>query len=362
MMDVLVNILKADWFWRPEGISFDNRMETGNERYPKYQDLIWMPMFGLLFLILRIGYEHVIGNRLAQFSGVPMKKHNYKRNGYLESVYKDQKRPSDDEMKAIAKKLSWRQVEVVNWFIRRRNSERPDLATKFCESSWRFLFYTGAFTFGMSILLRAPWFYDTLECWLDNFPYQIMWTSVYYYYMIEGGFYFSLLFTLLKDVKRKDFLEQIVHHFATIFLIIFSYLVNYVRIGSMVMAIHDISDIFLELAKSFFYAGYKVADDIFTVFAIVFIVSRIFVFPYMIIYTSGVKSMWVIEMCFAYYFFNILLLILQVLHIFWSYTIISMAIKLAKVGKVEKDARSDVDEESVDEDKSTEGALNAHAE
>ena len=351
MMDVLVNILKADWFWRPEGISFDNRMETGNERYPKYQDLIWMPMFGLLFLILRIGYEHVIGNRLAQFSGVPMKKHNYKRNGYLESVYKDQKRPSDDEMKAIAKKLSWRQVEVVNWFIRRRNSERPDLATKFCESSWRFLFYTGAFTFGMSILLRAPWFYDTLECWLDNYPYQTMWTSVYYYYMIEGGFYFSLLLTLMKDVKRKDFLEQIVHHFTTLLLIIGSYLVNYVRIGSLVMAVHDISDVILELGKSVHYGAdrYGIQDHLFTLFAITFIISRLFVYPYIVLYAAFVKHSWIFGVHPQMVIFNVLLWILQVLHIFWSYTILKMARKMVQVGTVEKDDRSDVDEESIDE-------------
>ena len=323
---------------------------TPGALYPKPQDLLLIPVYGVALVILRIIYERTIGKRLAtQFFDIKVRKYAYKRNDYLESVYKQRKRPSEEEMSAIAKKLSWRQVEVINWFIRRRNSERPDLLTKFCEASWRFLFYTGSFTLGMSILLQAPWFYDTLNCWADNYPYQIMWKSVYYYYMLEGGFYFSLLLTLLRDVRRKDFLEMVIHHFATLFLIFFSYIANFLRLGTLVMAIHDISDIILELAKCFLYKGHKVADDIFTAFAITFIVSRIFVYPYMILYTSVVKSLWVFEPYFGYYFLNGMLVILQILHLFWAHTIISMAIRMARVGKVEKDARSDAAEESIDE-------------
>jgi len=42
-----------------------------------------------------------------------------------------------------------------------------------------------------------------------------------------------------------------VHHCVTLFLIWASWSVNYTRVGSLIMVIHDVGDIPLELAKCF---------------------------------------------------------------------------------------------------------------
>lgn len=51
----------------------------------------------------------------------------------------------------------------------------------------------------------------------------------------------SLLFS-------QDFLIMFIHHLATISLISFSYVNNMVRVGSLVMCVHDASDFLLEVS------------------------------------------------------------------------------------------------------------------
>lgn len=48
----------------------------------------------------------------------------------------------------------------------------------------------------------------------------------------------------------QDFKEQIIHHLATLVLLSFSWCVNYIRIGTLVMLVHDTSDVLLEVSHS----------------------------------------------------------------------------------------------------------------
>ncbi|KAG7246632.1 hypothetical protein CRUP_038434, partial [Coryphaenoides rupestris] len=115
------------------------------------------------------------------------------------------------------------QRQIQRWFRLRRNQDRPSNAKKFGEAAWRFCFYLIAFLAGLACVI------DPME------------RAHYWYYMLELGFYCSLLMRISVDVKRKDFREQVIHHFATIFLLSFSYCANYIRIGTLVMLLHDSS-------------------------------------------------------------------------------------------------------------------------
>ncbi|XP_076808841.1 ceramide synthase 4-like [Clavelina lepadiformis] len=349
-MEAFSNWLWKDEFWLPPGVSFKDLQDKPGFYYAKPRDLPMMVVYAIGLFVLRLLFERVVTKPLAKKLNIRDKTKKPVENECLEKVYKDKRSPSEDHMRSLAKALNWSNKKVDNWFRRRRNQDRPKLTKKLAEASWRCFFYLVSFTFGMSFLVQAPWFWDNLKCWTD-YPRQTLWPSVYYYYMLEGGFYISLLFSIMRDNRRKDFVEQLIHHTATIFLILFSYVANFVRVGSLVMAIHDISDIILECAKCFVYAKMQVlADNLFTLFAIVFIVSRIIIYPYVVIHTTWVKSMWLFRPYPGYYFFNALLMVLQLLHIFWSAIIIKMAVKMAVVGKLEKDDRSDVEEETSDDE------------
>ena len=70
----------------------------------------------------------------------------------------------------------------------------------------------------------------------------------------------------------------------------------------------------------------KAADFMFNLFALSWIVSRIVLLPYRIIYYSSYVALDLVPMFSAYYIFNGLLIALQTLHIIWTYFIIRMAI------------------------------------
>lgn len=61
--------------------------------------------------------------------------------------------------------------------------------------------------------------------------------------------HFFLFFILNVCFCLQDFKEQIIHHVATITLISFSWLVNYIRAGTLIMIVHDASDYLMEVRK-----------------------------------------------------------------------------------------------------------------
>ncbi len=103
---------------------------------------------------------------------------------------------------------------------------------------------------------------------------------MYVYYVVELAFYVTLFFSQFIDVKRKDFWQMFAHHVFTITLLIFSYTINNTRIGSLVLVVHDIVDIWLELAKIGVYIKCEPLSNVcFAGFALLWFVTRLVIFP-----------------------------------------------------------------------------------
>ncbi|MBN3300226.1 CERS6 synthase, partial [Amia calva] len=209
----------------------------------------------------------------------------------------------------------------------------------------------------------TSWLWNTRECWY-NYPYQwaisnTLWfiysqpltADLHYYYIVELSFYLSLMFSQFTDIRRKDFLIMFMHHLATISLITFSYVNNMVRVGTLVMCLHDAADVLLEAAKMANYAKcQRLCDLMFVMFALVFISTRLGVYPVWILNTTLFESWDIVGPYPSWWVFNFLLILLQVLHSFWSYLIIKIACKAISKGKVSKDDRSDIESSSDEED------------
>lgn len=66
----------------------------------------------------------------------------------------------------------------------------------------------------------------------------------------------------LTQVRRKDWAESMAHHIATVILLVYSYAVNFARVGTMILLVHDASDIFLESAKLARYTHRQAVSDL----------------------------------------------------------------------------------------------------
>ncbi|KTG45175.1 hypothetical protein cypCar_00035058 [Cyprinus carpio] len=342
MLEWVSEVFWQERLWFPEGLGWADLEDRDGQVYAKARDL-WVALpIAVLFLVIRQVFERCV-KALSSSSCV-----FYSRVSALQS-----------SVEKLCKQTGWTERQIQRWFRRRRNQDRPNLLKKFCEASWRFAFYLLAFIGGLVALIDKPWLYDLEEMW-KGFPTLTLLPSQYWYYMLELGFYTSLLFSVASDVKRKDFREQVIHHVATIMLISFSWCVNYIRAGTLIMFMHDSADYLLESAKMFNYARWKNACNyIFILFAAIFIVTRLIIFPFRIMYCTWVYPVTLYPPFFGYYFFNGLLMVLLCLHIFWAALIIRLAFRFLSSNSSVEDERSDREEtdESEEEEQMKNGAI-----
>ncbi|XP_008276023.1 ceramide synthase 5-like [Stegastes partitus] len=345
----------SDRFWFPENVSWaDLEHPPPGVEYPRLEHLLCILPLAVGVFLLRKLFERLVAKPCAHIlqiqAGVPRQA---QPNAVLERLYQSKTCPDARQLEGLSKQLDWDVRKIQRWFRIRRNQDRPSMQKKFCESMWRFTFYLAIFLYSISHLWVSPWMWNTRQCWY-NYPFQSLSPGQYNHYVAELAFYWSLMFSQFIDIKRKDFVIMLVHHLATIILITFSYANNMLRAGTLVLCVHDASDIFLEAAKLANYAKYqRLCDGLFVVFSISFFLTRLVIFPFWIVHSVLFESWEIVGPYRAWWLFNGLLLVLQTLHIIWFYLIARIAIKAIFKGKVSKDDRSDIESSSDEENHSS---------
>uniref|UniRef100_A0A4W6F970 Ceramide synthase 2a n=1 Tax=Lates calcarifer TaxID=8187 RepID=A0A4W6F970_LATCA len=224
-MSRLSELIWADWIWFPEGHGWADLKDHDDKVFPKTWDLWATIPIALCFLVIRQIFERTVAIPLASLLGVSDKQRVCAPpNPTLESYFCSTSKHPTQVLNLLSKQTGCSVRQVQRWFRRRRNQDRPSKLKKFREARYCSVGNNVSFSFSQPLL-----------------------PSQYWYYVIELGFYVSLLFSVASDVKRKDFKEQIVHHVATILLISFSWLVNYIRAGTLIMLVHDASDYLMEV-------------------------------------------------------------------------------------------------------------------
>ncbi|KAL2609829.1 hypothetical protein R1flu_028402 [Riccia fluitans] len=304
----------------------DAMLDWEHESYPEQKDFSLIPLFAIFFFTVRFlldGYVFEAAGRYFVFG-----KGGCKLKG-----------ASEAEKDALRKTV-----------------------VKFKESSWKLCYFLSAEIFALTATHDEAWFMDTMKFWVGPgdqiWPDQLCKSKLKLLYMSAAGFYTYSIFALVFwETRRKDFGVSMSHHVVTLALIIVSYWVRLGRVGSVVLALHDASDVFLEVAKLTKYSGSELIPAVaFVVFALSWIALRLVFLPFWVIRSTSYEVLSVADRHhpyapLKYYVCNTLLISLFVLHIYWWVLIWRTLLRQIKaLGKVDKDVRSDSEDEDLKEE------------
>ncbi|KAH9853501.1 TLC domain-containing protein [Lenzites betulinus] len=256
---------------------------------------------------------------------------------------------------------------IAKWFGIRRETKLD----RFGEQGYAVLYFAFTAVWGMvsairispRIMAQLPtWWYRTEYFWID-YPHWDMKPELKAYYLSQAAYWCQQLLVLLLGLEkpRKDYNELVAHHFVTLWLVGWSYLVNLTFIGNAVYLSMDLPDSLLGLSKLLNYIQWDNAKlVVFTVFLFVWSYFRHWL-NWVMLYSvwnefdlmpevakqwspkDGVWLTWWMK-----YQIFVPVLLLQFLNLFWYFLILRIAWR-AVTGVNVTDERSD-DEGGDDDD------------
>ena len=230
--------------------------------------------------------------------------------------------------------------------------------TKFARTFSEMCYYATSVICLSRLCWNASWFWPSgwNEVMFDGRVQQVPVLQLYtapadlkIFYMIATSYYVASFFFVMVRPKKKDFVEMAFHHVVTASLLLLSYTTGYMRIGMVVMYLHDIFDPFMLFAKCTHYANIPVLPDVsFALCAVAFAVPRLYFYPIAIHYAwSGVcvgsascpGGVW--DKTRVEFSLIGLLVALLPIHVFWFIMILKVLTTALTSKGVQGDVRSD---------------------
>lgn len=135
---------------------------------------------------------------------------------------------------------------------------------RFIEQGYAAFYWGSATLIGLVVMSKQPtWWYNTTEFW-KSYPHYRMEPSVKSYYLLQFAYWLQqmLLLSLRIEKPRSDFVELVIHHFVTLWLVGWSYVTNLTMIGTAIFVSMDISDTFLAISKCINYTKYQHTSEV----------------------------------------------------------------------------------------------------
>jgi hypothetical protein len=157
-----------------------------------------------------------------------------------------------------------------------------------------------------------------------------------WFYMFQlGGHIYSTIHEVVYKRKDPKFMEMILHHGMTVFLIAYSYMTNNIPVGLLVLYTHDPGDVFLALVRMYNDLRYKVkamVGAIYFVFVTVWVFFRLTAFPFCIVgaaFDVVINNQYGhIHICYVFLVFMLCGLVM--LHCYWFLVILKILVNVLK--------------------------------
>jgi hypothetical protein len=114
-------------FWLPEKVTWDDldSFEADGNQISRAKDLLVVPLFAAILLVIRFIFETTVGNAAANYLNI---KNNKKiipeKNEILEAEFRQSKHPNHEKIKEISFELGtnkWTERKIEHWFRHKRN-------------------------------------------------------------------------------------------------------------------------------------------------------------------------------------------------------------------------------------------------
>ncbi|KAK7695872.1 hypothetical protein QCA50_000510 [Cerrena zonata] len=251
---------------------------------------------------------------------------------------------------------------IARWF----GINKEGKLDRFGEQAYAVIYFSIMGSWGLRIMSQLPtWWYKTDRFWID-YPHWDMIPELKCYYLMQGAYWCQQLMVLVLGLEkpRKDYKELVAHHFVTLWLVGWSYLVNMTLIGNAVYISMDIPDVLLAFSKLLNYIQYdKTKIFSFLIFLVVWSYFRHWLNIVMLhsIWTQfdlipeyakvwspkdGVWMTWWMK-----YQIFVPVLLLQFLNLFWYILILRILVRAVTAFQADDDRSDDEDDGEPEDNK-----------
>jgi len=218
---------------------------------------------------------------------------------------------------------------------------REEKLKRFGHCLFKLLWFVGISTYSYFLLRNKEWFPPSLggkgvtATMFDGYPWIEVDESLRNYFMIQLAYHSHSLIYQFTLTRRGDFLEMFLHHVVTIALITFSYLNNYLPMGCLVFFIHDITDIFAYLMKVAVDSQHIMLNVVcYYLLVLTWLIGRLTIYPFIILYSCIIESLVIFDKMYGWLFFNVFLICLLFLHIYWFYLFMQIGKRFYNRGQI----------------------------
>ena len=146
---------------------------------------------------------------------------------------------------------------------------------KFEDQMWQLTIHISMSALEYYILFvehgEASWYTHYYMTFSPHKNFQINSASLHVLYLLQIAIWIvTCVQHRFIEERHKDYVMMYVHHICTIGLVGGSYYCNYLRVGSLVLWVHDVSDILVDLIKIFNYCQLEGRKGFFLVEAVFF--------------------------------------------------------------------------------------------